>query len=138
MRVCACALVLVLVSAVEVAAQCVQPPPPLRNPSGLCFTSADHANVTAYEIDIVKITDGTVLQTMIVQKSATTMVGTEVRVDVNVQPVAFGTYTFRARAVVATVKSIDSVPSDPWDRAPGQPSKPKVARAFRRVLGWLV
>jgi hypothetical protein len=138
MRVFVCALLLVLVSAVEARAQCVQPPPPLRNPSGLCFTSADHANVTAYEIDIVKTSDGAVLQTITVPKTSTTMVGTEVRVDVNVQPVAFGTYTFRARAVVNTVKSTDSVPSDQWDRAPGQPSKPKVARAFRRVIGWLV
>ncbi len=106
--------------------------PAVKNPVGLAFTSSDHNNtaVTGYEIDIVR-PDGTVAQTLTIAKSATTVVAGEVVVALSVQPIAFGSYTFRARTVASvpvngSLVSVNSVPSDSWDRVPGAPSKPKV------------
>lgn len=106
--------------------------PPVKNPTGLAFTSPDHSNpaVSAYEIDFMR-QDNTVLQTVTVPKAQTTLnAAQEVVVTVNVQPVAFGFYTFVARTIAGTAKSLNSPNSDPWERAPGAPSKPRVARFF--------
>jgi len=96
--------------------------PAIKNPSAVSFNSADHALVTGYEIDVISST-GMVLQTMLMGKGTQDASGT-VTLILNLQPIAFGTYTLRARAVVGTTKSVDSLPSDPFERAPGQPSKP--------------
>ncbi len=95
--------------------------PPAKNPVGVSFTSIDHATVTAYEIDIVTAT-GAVLQTLVTGKGTQDATGL-VTIIWNVQPIAFGEYTIRMRAVAGTVKSVTSLPSDPWDRVPGSPGK---------------
>lgn len=96
---------------------------PTKNPSGLAFTSVDHALVTAYEIDIVRVTDSTAIQTITISNAPVIpLQAGEVIVAINVQPVAFGDYHFVARALAGTMKSDNSSPSAVWQRAPGKPS----------------
>jgi len=122
--------VVVIISSVPIVAEAQVPP--VKNPTQLAFTSVDHAASTGYEIDIVTPT-AAVLQTLTIAKAATTVLNGEVLVTVNVQPVTFGTYTFVARTLVNTLKSSNSLPSDSWERAPGQPSKPRVASLFHAI-----
>ena len=102
--------------------------PPVKNPTAISFNSVDHnvATVTGYEVDILNGT--TVIQTINVPKADTTvLVGGAIRVTLNVQPITFGTnYRFVVRTVAGTIESVDSTPSDVWERVPGQPSKPVV------------
>lgn len=101
--------------------------PAIKNPSAIIFTSADHDNaaVTGYEIDILNGTTNALVQTLNIAKTATTKLPTgEIRVNVNVQPVAFGSYTFVARTIAGAIESVNSVESDLWERVPGAPSKP--------------
>jgi len=101
----------------------VQTPAPIvKNPTAVVFTCADHARDDQHEIDIVN-SSGVVVQTMLVGDPPADANG-DVVVTINVQPIAFGSYTFVARAVAAAVKSANSTPSDVWDRVPGAPSKP--------------
>lgn len=112
--------------------------PPVKNPGGVTFTSVDHnsAAVTGYTVEILR-PDNSVLSTIQVAKSATTIVdpgtvatGPRVRINLNVQPIAFGNYTLRLFTVAtATAPATGSVLSDPspnsdvWERVPGPPSK---------------
>ena len=91
--------------------------PPVKNPSAVSFTSADHATVTGYEVDVVNGA-GAVVQTIVTGKGTQAADGT-VTLSLNVQPITITTdlYTFRIRAVVGTIKSVDSPSSDPWERA---------------------
>lgn len=108
---------LLLLSSAPVQAQV----PPVKNPTAVEFTSADHATVTGYEVDILNGT--TVLTTLSLGKG--TLAGGIVTLPLNVQPIAFGTYTLRIRAVASpTLKSENSPSSDPWDRVPVAPGKP--------------
>ena len=101
--------------------------PPVRNPTALVFNSIDHDNaaLTGYEVDFIRLSDGAVIQTVVVAKNATVKLadGT-IKLTLNIQPVAFGAYAFVARAVAGTLKSDNSVASDEWDRVPGPPTKP--------------
>lgn len=100
----------------------VPPPPVVKNPRQLAFVCPDHDRDDQHEIDIVRESDGAVIQTLLVGDPP--VVSGEVIADVNVQPVAFGEYRFIVRAVAGTLKSASSAPSDVWERAPGTPSKP--------------
>ena len=108
-----------------------------RNPRAVEFGSLDHnlPEVTGYEVDIIRVSDGAVVQTLQIGKATTTVVGSElcdgvacpsVRASVNVQPVAFGMYRMVARTVAGTIESVDSNPTADWLRAPGPPSAPRV------------
>lgn len=97
---------------------------PVKNPTKAIFTSPDAASVTGYEVDIIGPT-GTVVQTLTFPATAPDANG-DVTLTLNVQPVAFGVYTAVVRAVSAGLKSVNSEPSNTWERVPGQPSKPKV------------
>jgi hypothetical protein len=100
--------------------------PPVKNPSAIEFTSTDHAQITAYEVDVVRA-DGTVVQTLtIAASSAVAQPGGALRLTINMQPIAFGAYTFVVRATAGTVSSPNSAASDSWERSPGAPSKPLV------------
>ena len=98
--------------------------PPVKNPSGVSFTSPDHATVTGYEVDVID-GSGAVVQTIVTGKGTQAADGT-VTLSLNLQPITFGVYTLKVRAVAGSVKSIDSAASDPWERVPGPPSKPVV------------
>jgi hypothetical protein len=101
--------------------------PLVKNPSGIIFTcSTDHDTVTGYEVDIVRTVDNVdvAIQTINIGKPAKDAVG-DCTAMLNVQPIAFGIYVFKARAIAGTVKSSDSLPSDSWERAPGAPGKPR-------------
>lgn len=98
----------------------------IRNPNAIIFTcSEDHALHTAHEVDLVD-EGGKVVQTITFGTVAPDANG-EVTFRVNVQPVAFGRYVGRVRAVAGTIKSDVSETSNLWERAPGQPGKPRVA-----------
>ena len=93
----------------------------VKNPSGLAFICPDHATDTAHEIDIVRESDGVVVQTLLVGDPPLNAAG-EVEFALNVQPIAFGAYRFTARAVASTFRSETSLPSVLWERVPGKPS----------------
>lgn len=106
--------------------------PPVQNPTAIEFTSVDHGNgLSGYEIDIVRVADGSVLQTLTVaagqvpQAPTTDCPAPCIRVTLNVQPIAFGVYRGVVRAVSGALKSPSSVPSDNFERVPGRPGKPR-------------
>ena len=105
--------------------QSAQAQTPVKNPAALAFTCPDHATDDQHEIDIVRVSDGVVVATIL--GGDPPLQNNEVIIPINVQPVAFGSYRFIVRAVAGSVKSVNSVPSEIWDRVPGQPSQP-VAR----------
>mgnify|MGYP001582814753 CR=1 FL=1 len=97
--------------------------PPVKNPIAVEFDCPDHAGDTGHEVDIINAI-GVVVQTLTVGDPPA--VNGRVTVNLNVQPISFGAYTIKIRAVALEVKSVDSVPSDVWERVPGQPSRPVV------------
>lgn len=97
----------------------------IKNPSGLAFTCPDHSLDDNHEVDIVRESDGTVVQTLLVGDPTADPTTGEVTVAVNVMPVTFGRYRFVVRAVAAGFTSNNSTPSDVWERAPQSPGKPK-------------
>jgi hypothetical protein len=94
----------------------------VKNPSLLVFVSPDHAIVTAYELDLVRASDNATIYTLVVPKSQTRIIGPDVEIDIHVQPVPFGSYKIVVRAVVGTLKSDNSAPSDVWERVPETPT----------------
>lgn len=92
-----------------------------KNPSGLAFICPDHATDDGHEVDIVRESDGVVIQTLSIGDPVINAQG-EVELSLNVQPIAFGSYRFVARAVAGTITSDNSLPSALWERAPGKPS----------------
>lgn len=97
----------------------------INNPSAVSFTCPDHATDTGHEIDIVRESDGVVIQT-INGGDPPLNANNEVVIPLNVQPVAFGQYRITVRAVAGELKSENSPLSDLWQRVPGAPSKPVV------------
>lgn len=93
----------------------------IKNPSAVAFICPDHLTDDQHEIDIVRVSDGTIVQTLLGGDPALNMDG-EVVIPVNVQPVGFGLYRFIARAVAGGVRSDNSAPSPIWERAPGKPT----------------
>lgn len=102
--------------ALQVPAQVV-----VKNPRGLAFLCPDHALDDQHEIDIVRESDGAVIQTLLGGDPPLNAQG-EAEFTVNVQPVAFGQYRFVARAVAGLFESESSDPSALWERVPGKPS----------------
>lgn len=96
---------------------------PIKNPSGIAFTCPDHDRDDQHELDIVKESDGSLLQTLLLGDPPASATG-EVVGSINVQPIAFGQYRFVLRAVAGALKSENSLPSDIWERVPGRPSMP--------------
>lgn len=96
--------------------------PSVKNPSAVTFEpSVDHATIDGYELDIMR-PDGTVLQTINLGKPA--VVTNLCTAAVNVQPIAFGKdYWMRARAVAGTSTSPYANSLNPFERAPGGPTK---------------
>jgi hypothetical protein len=110
-----------LIAAVLVFGVPAQTQDVVKNPSALAFVCPDHGLDDAHEIAIVRVSDGAVIQTIAAGDPAATPQG-EVVVPINVQPVAFGRYTFRARAIAAGVAGDWSEDSNVWERAPGRPT----------------
>jgi hypothetical protein len=98
---------------------------PVKNPNRAVFTvGPDAAQVTGYELDIIN-SQGAVVQTLTFPAQTPDAAG-DVTLTFNVQPVAFGTYTVVVRNISNATKSTNSTASEVWERAPGQPSKPRV------------
>jgi hypothetical protein len=96
-----------------------------KNPTEVIFTCADHDRDDQHELDIIRSSDGTVLQTILLGDPPADAAGL-ITAAINVQPIAFGTYTAVARAVAGGVKSENSDPSNAWERVPGKPGTVRV------------
>jgi len=92
----------------------------VRNPTAVLFTCPDHARDTDHEIDIVRESDGAVMQTIL--GGDPPEVNGEVVVVMNVQPIAYGAYRVVVRAVAGVFTSDNSDPSPLWERTPAQPT----------------
>ena len=94
----------------------------IKNPSGLAFICADHASDIAHEVAIVRESDGAIIQT--ISGGDPPLTGAEVIIPLNVMPVAFGRYRFKARvggdSPYGVIWSEWSELSDLWERAPGK------------------
>lgn len=114
-----CLIALFLLIATTASAQ-------VKNPTQVLFkVSDDHSTVTSYEMDIKRVSDNAVIQTINLGKPAPDAQG-NASAAINVQPVVFGTYYVVLRAVAGTLKSDDSTPSNQWQRVPGKPSGAQV------------
>src|SRR5687768_11555174 len=96
------------------------------NPVGVAFTCPDHALDTEHEVDVLD-SSGAVIQT-ILGGDPPLNAQNEVEIRLNVQPIAFGEYRFRVRAVAGSIKSVDSETSELWRRAPGAPGAIRIIR----------
>lgn len=114
-------LVLLIVLLARVTAQT---PPVVGNPVAVEFEFLDWAQATGYEVDIVEQTTKVVQNTLKYGPSPALPGTITIHLDVNVQPMAHGTYVFVARGVTKAGLTPNSVPSDPWQRVPGPPGKP--------------
>lgn len=97
----------------------------IKNPTVATFTaSADHATVDKYVIGYFAAGATSPVQTADLGKP--TPDGTQTcTVTLNVMPLTFGAaYVARVKAVSGTAESDWSENSNPFDRAPGKPSKP--------------
>lgn len=96
---------------------------PVPNPTKVVFNCPDHAQDTNHEIDIVTAA-GVVVQTIQAGDPPADANG-DVTVQLNVQPIKFGTYTVRVRVVADQFKSEDA-PSPQWVRVPGKPTNVRI------------
>jgi len=102
----------------------IQATPPV-NPTVIAFTCPDHAEDSQHEVDVVTEA-GAVLSTILVGDPPVNAAG-EVEVTLSIQPIKFGRYTFKVRAVgPGGEKSASSDASEVWVRGPGKPGKPIV------------
>ena len=99
----------------------VQTPVNVKNPRTVEFTCEDHATDDQHELDIVRTSDNVVIQTLALGDPVAGPGGV-IAATINVQPVAFGTYYVRVRAVAGTLKSDNSSNSNLFDRVPGSPA----------------
>lgn len=99
---------------------------PVKNPTKVLIVCPDHDQDNEHEIDIID-TNGTVVQTLLGGDPARDANG-DVPFLINVQPVKFGIYTVKVRAVSVGLKGEDSLPSNLWERVPGAPGTPKVTK----------
>jgi hypothetical protein len=93
----------------------------VKNPRNVEFACPDHDRDDQHELDIVRTSDGAVIQTLLLGDPPVSADGL-VRATFNVQPVAFGEYVARVRVVAGGQKSEDSPDSNVWARTPGSPS----------------
>ena len=99
----------------------------LKNPSaGECTASADHAQITKYIIGYFLPGATDPVQTADLGKP-TPDAQNVIRFTINVMPLTFGAaYIAKVKAIAGTAESVWSEASNPFDRAPGPPSKPVV------------
>ena len=91
----------------------------IKNPTGYSFTCPDHAGDDAHEIAIVRESDGVTVST--IPLGDPPAVNGVVTGSLNVQPLAFGAYRARVRAIASGISSDWSDPTTVFERAPGKP-----------------
>lgn len=116
---------LLIITAMFMLTATLQAQAPIKNPTAVLFTCPDHALDDQHELDIIRVSDMVVVQTILGGDPPADAAG-DVRININVQPVAFGQYTIRVRAVAGALKSDNSAPTAIWERAPGAPTKTRV------------
>lgn len=92
----------------------------IKNPTGYQFTCPDHAGDDAHDLAIIRESDGVTVQTLALGDPLVNAQGLVVGA-LNVQPLAFGAYRARVRAVGNGIASDWSEPTAVWERAPGKP-----------------
>lgn len=99
----------------------------IKNPSVATFTaSVDHAQIDKYVIGYFLPGAASPVQTADLGKPIPDATQT-CTVTLNTMPLGFGKdYTAKVKAVAGTAESDWSTASNPFDRAPGPPSKPVV------------
>lgn len=99
----------------------------LKNPSAATFTaSVDHAQIDKYIIGYFLAGAAAPVQTADLGKPTPDATQT-CTVALNTMPLSFNKdYTAKVKAVAGTAESDWSTASNPFDRAPGPPSKPVV------------
>lgn len=96
----------------------------IANPTAVEFTpSADHAQIDTYEVGWFLAGATSPVSTTDIGKP-TPNASNICRATINVMPLAFNSYTAKARAKAGTVYSDWSDPSDIFLRQPGKPGKP--------------
>ncbi|MGH2667509.1 MAG: hypothetical protein ACRDH5_00025 [bacterium] len=106
---------------VALSATHAQPPAPVKNPRGVTWAGCpDHDRDDNHEVGIFDAASGASVQVLSVGDPALT--DGAYPALVNVQPIAFGRYVFRVRALVGALASDWSEPTEVWERAPGKPS----------------
>ena len=117
------ALARLLLAPVSAVAQ-TEPP---KNPNTVIFTcSADHAQHTGHELDIVDQVTAATIATLPLGNGPLNADG-DFQASINVQPIIFGFYIGYARAIGDGRSSVRSTPSNAFERAPGSPNKPRFA-----------
>lgn len=91
----------------------------VKNPTAFQFTCADHAQDDAHELQIVRSSDDVVIQVLALGDPTET--NGVISGPLNVQPVAFGRYYSRVRAIAGGFASDWSDSSNTWERVPGTP-----------------
>lgn len=104
----------------------------IQNPTLIAFTpSPDHALISNYRAEILS-SAGAVMATIDLGKPAICLVASgaclgipvgDIPAAIQVQPIAFGSYTIVVRAMAGTIAGVPSPPTEVFDRAPGAPSK---------------
>ena len=99
----------------------------IKNPSVATFTaSADHASITKYTIGYFLPGAVDPVTTSDLGKPTPDASNT-CTVTLNVMPLTFAAnYTAKVKAIAGTAESVWSEASNPFERAPGPPSKPAV------------
>jgi hypothetical protein len=94
----------------------------VKNPTTAEFDCPDHDLDDNHELDIISVvgTNRVVIQTISLGDKPADADG-KVRFALNLQPIAFGDYVARARAVAGAIKSDDSADSNLFQRVPGKP-----------------
>ncbi len=104
----------------------------IRNPRSVTFPCPDHTLDDGHEIDVIRLSDNTLVQTIQGLDPASSgtaampdgSLAPKVTVTINMQPINFGSYYFIVRSLGAGVKSDNSPNGPSWQRVPGSPGSP--------------
>lgn len=97
------------------------------NPTRIVFQCPDHAQDTNHDVQILR-QDGTVLSTLTDVGDPAAAANGDVTLPLNVQPIAFGSYTARVRAKAGTSVGEWSNPTAVWSRSVETPTGARVER----------
>jgi hypothetical protein len=95
------------------------------NPTSIEFLCPDHAQDDQHELDFVRISDNTVVKTVLLGDPPAGPDGI-VRVTIDVTSLPFGEYVTRLRILGNGISSATSPNSNPFQRAPLTPPAPVV------------
>jgi hypothetical protein len=102
--------------------------PIVKNPDRVQYECLyDHQLHTGHELDIIRVSDNVVIQTLSLGTAPPDANG-KITHAINVVPVAPTTYYVRMRSLTGAMRSSDSAPSNTWERVPGEPTRVEMLR----------